>query len=1050
MGTSETLEYILKLRDQTSASAKNAAGAIDDVADQAQIAADKLDDLSKSYSFGARQADIYKRQLDALKNSEKATSDQVEKAQLRYDKATASLQKIERQAVRTAEGINKVGTASSNASVAVTNKVSTIDNSFRNVDNSVRNLSNTTSTSFTTINSGLDGMLGHVGKLAGGFLALQQTIDFAKGSWNIAAEIEANQGAINRLIGGVERGNAAWSEAANFARKYGFTQQEISGTLAAASPIIKKYNTDVEQTIGVLARLSTLNTKEGIEGATVAFKELASGDITSMVERFNLGRKEVQAMNEAIKAGADPVAVLDAYLSELGVTQDALIERTQGLNGANNSLKQGFEDLKLSFVQFLEAVGAPEALSHLGQGLQSLSGHIKNIIDLTSNFGADGFTTGMQMLFVDMAEPLQGVAQGITGLVEAQRGMSAVAAENAASMAGLAQAANEAAGMSDHHARAVQGLTADLLTGEMTIDEYADAIYDMLGAIEGGIGATDEATDATANNTEAIINETLALDESTQAALQKLITDEEAAAKANENAQQQAVLGAVLEGLATQTMEPREAMFLLTDAFGVTGNQAQILYAQLQALAGPLMMIKQLMGMGGNIGKAIGGAGAGAALDKAISIGLSNPANIGLSPTAAALAKKNRGGGGGKGKKGGKSDAEREAEKAAKEAEKLEKAEQKALEKRLKQQEDYKKKVEERTTRHYERIAQIEAQYQQKAIANEKKFNGDKFSGRGKYYNDVAGMDASYYKMLVDKEEALWKRSQQIAQEGRAAEAQAFLEYGREITLAQAQRDQEILDLQRQRNEAATEEEQRALDAQIALRQRGDDLLTEQENQKLKELENATDSAKAERDEALTEERADYQEALAKLRDDFVEALDTTDQAVVAFADTTISMFNAVAKAAAEAQAAAHAFTPGSTVAPESRQFGGRISAGRPYIINDGRGRNAGPELIVPDRSGTVIPADRTAAIQAAMRSVMPMSIDAPRSIPTPSGISPIGGGGNTTYDQSSRTLVLDMRGNTNPRAHQNAEADVKRWVREEMDRTGRAGAAKLRVKTRT
>ncbi|WP_103108429.1 hypothetical protein [Brevibacillus reuszeri] len=49
-------------------------------------------------------------------------------------------------------------------------------------------------------------------------------------------------------------------------------------------------------------RLSKLNPAEGIEGAAFAMKELLSGDYTSIVERFNMGRSLIQN-SAALKAG---------------------------------------------------------------------------------------------------------------------------------------------------------------------------------------------------------------------------------------------------------------------------------------------------------------------------------------------------------------------------------------------------------------------------------------------------------------------------------------------------------------------------------------------------------------------------------------------------------------------------------------------------------------------------------------------------------------------------------------------------------------------------
>lgn len=97
------LELFLELKDKIAAEAKRSAAGLRDVGSAAEKAQDKLDDLSSRYSLGARNAELLRKRLDELKNSTKASADQIERAQLRYDAASAALQRIERQAHRTSD-----------------------------------------------------------------------------------------------------------------------------------------------------------------------------------------------------------------------------------------------------------------------------------------------------------------------------------------------------------------------------------------------------------------------------------------------------------------------------------------------------------------------------------------------------------------------------------------------------------------------------------------------------------------------------------------------------------------------------------------------------------------------------------------------------------------------------------------------------------------------------------------------------------------------------------------------------------------------------------
>lgn len=1016
------LELFLELKDKIAAEAKKSAGALRDVGDEAQKAQDKLEDLSSRYSLTARNADLLKKRLDELKASGKASTDQIERAQLRYDAAAAALAKIERQATRTAEGFGKVGSAAQSSSTTIDRSVRNIDNSVKATDNSVRSWSQTVNQSFTTVKSGINDIIGSVGKLGLAWMGLEA----ATSTWNAGVSIESNRATLNALIGDVDRGNKVWDEGSAFARRYGFTQQEISGALSTAAPIIKKYNTSTEDTLSVLARLAALNPAEGIEGATVALKELASGDIESFAERFNQDKDAARALVAEIKAGADPVQVLDKYLNDAGATSELLAARMEGANGATNTFKQGVEDLKLSLFGLADALMIDDLLGAFGAGLSTISEGINNIVKGEWQWPWETATEGGEQLAIIALNNAKSFEQFKTAMNSAgfetlalteseyqlaqalmQSGMSAqnafdqvqglgnqygvVNGQVAATAEGMERysaiqdkiAAGHAANASSaiEEGMAIQELQSLREQGTITQEEY-NTLLDIATEVQGeNVSATEEQIRAAQElfplTYEQILAlnekiaaqeaETVVLDEATAATINKYLEDENAALKANENAQQQAILTNVLDGLATKTMEPEQAMYLLQDAFHISGQQAEILYKQLMALQAPLMMLRQLMGIGGKIGAAIGAAGAAAGLDKAIALGLSNPANIGLSPTQAALAKKNRGGGGGSGRKAGKSDAEKAAEKAAKEQEKIAKAEQKELEKRQEQQAKYRKSLEERTLQHYARLAKINADYYQQAQANERKFNSEKFTEQANFYNRVADAEPQFRARLLAEQQRLWDESQKIAQTGRAAEAQEYYEAGLEIIEAQAERDAKLAELRKAAAEAASEDERKAIEDEIALRQRADDQLTDQENQRLARMKDADDSAKKERDEALSEEQADYLEATTKLKDQLVE----TSDALTAYANQQMQLFQNLAEAAAKAQQAVNTFVPGSTAVPEARAFGGRMQAHQPYIVNDGRGRNAGPELIVPDRPSTVIPADRTRAILAAERTIM-------------------------------------------------------------------------------
>jgi hypothetical protein len=207
------------------------------------------------------------------------------------------------------------------------------------------------------VKGALVGMVGAFGvaNLAG--MAFNAVVGEVKEGFELAKTLDTNRRALGAFIGDQTRANRTLQDASAFGRQYGFTQREISDAVASSSLLIKQSNAPIEQIIGTLARLQQLNPRETFEGASFAVKELASGDITSIAERFNISRKAAHDMADQIKAGADVFQVLDAYLTKTGITLDTLKVRMDGAAGASRQLLQAQEDLALATAEFAEGPG---------------------------------------------------------------------------------------------------------------------------------------------------------------------------------------------------------------------------------------------------------------------------------------------------------------------------------------------------------------------------------------------------------------------------------------------------------------------------------------------------------------------------------------------------------------------------------------------------------------------------------------------------------------------------------------------------------------------
>lgn len=222
-----------------------------------------------------------------------------------------------------------------------------------------------------------DGLIGIVGPLAAATAALNvlsATANRVREGFNLRATLDEQRRGLGTLLGDVERGNQVFDTAIAFGKRYGFTQAEMGQSAAEAADLIKTSTVATEKQLEVLGRLASRNSQEGFSGAVYATKELQSGDVESLVERFNISRKAAAELKAEIASGKDAFVVLDQYLTQIGVTADVLANRTLGAAGATRTYAQAQEALTLKLGEFAEGPGvkALDILTRLTAGLTDM------------------------------------------------------------------------------------------------------------------------------------------------------------------------------------------------------------------------------------------------------------------------------------------------------------------------------------------------------------------------------------------------------------------------------------------------------------------------------------------------------------------------------------------------------------------------------------------------------------------------------------------------------------------------------------------------------
>ena len=299
--------------------------------------------------------------------------------------------------------------------------------------------------------SALDDLVGSLGGAAVAFSAFRVAAE----GFRLDAQVDASNRSLRVFLGNSQEANEILQAGARFGDKYAFTQTEVAEALRTSAQLFDKTSVGADKMLEILARLGEVNPQEGIQGAAYAVRELVSGDITSLVERFNISRDAARALKEEIQSGADVGVVLDRALNDLGATNELLRQRTEGSQGALNKLKVESQEAKVALGDLIETFGGTALLNAFATGLNDIAGGMR----LVSNQA--------KVTAIDLAIlARQGAPELIAGLLGIRTETEALtpAADGAGfSIGSLAQTTGIATEKSQEHAAVQRDLASALL-----------------------------------------------------------------------------------------------------------------------------------------------------------------------------------------------------------------------------------------------------------------------------------------------------------------------------------------------------------------------------------------------------------------------------------------------------------------------------------------------------------------------------------------------------------------------------------------------------------
>jgi hypothetical protein len=133
-----------------------------------------------------------------------------------------------------------------------------------------------------------------------------------EGTVGTAMEQNYSQASVG-ILAGADKGAAYWKQIQEYAASTAYSAEDWARNMRGA---ISKSKTvkELEVYQNALEQLATLDPIQGLDGAALAIRELNSGDIVSLVERFELPRQQLKE----IKAIADPIKQIKELMKIVG------------------------------------------------------------------------------------------------------------------------------------------------------------------------------------------------------------------------------------------------------------------------------------------------------------------------------------------------------------------------------------------------------------------------------------------------------------------------------------------------------------------------------------------------------------------------------------------------------------------------------------------------------------------------------------------------------------------------------------------------------------
>lgn len=214
--------------------------------------------------------------------------------------------------------------------------------------------------------------------------AYGQGKELVKGTIGTAMDQNYSQASVG-ILAGSKNAASYWKQIQDYASSTSYSAEDWAKNMRSAishSSSVK----DLEKFQLAMEQLATLDPAQGLDGAALAIRELNSGDITSLVERFELPRS---AMKQ-IKGIKDPIKQIEALMDTVGKQTGYTVKNIQEMK-------------KLPLMQWQKLTNSVKTMmGYIGQGaLKKLAPMFEKLNKIWDSGALKPFINQMSTLFGD-------------------------------------------------------------------------------------------------------------------------------------------------------------------------------------------------------------------------------------------------------------------------------------------------------------------------------------------------------------------------------------------------------------------------------------------------------------------------------------------------------------------------------------------------------------------------------------------------------------------------------------------------------------------------